>query len=64
MKKPLIEKEDFYYNEEGNMVMTEKCHLNRGYCCGNGCKHCPYKTFSNSSKGEEIKEILGDDKKS
>lgn len=42
MKKSLIEEEDFYYNEEGKMVMTAQYHLNRGYCCGNGCKHCPY----------------------
>jgi hypothetical protein len=38
----LIEGEDFYYNEEGNFVFTEKYHLQKGYCCGNGCKHCPY----------------------
>ncbi|MCW3462160.1 DUF5522 domain-containing protein [Chitinophaga nivalis] len=24
------------------MVLTEKFHLDRGYCCGNGCKHCPF----------------------
>lgn len=24
------------------MVLTAKYLLNRGYCCGNGCKHCPY----------------------
>jgi len=38
----LIEGEDFYFNEQGLMVLTEKFHLARGYCCGNGCKHCPY----------------------
>ena len=32
----------FYYNESGLMVLTEKYHLQRGYCCGNGCIHCPY----------------------
>jgi hypothetical protein len=40
--KELIEGEDFYYSEKGWMVMTEKFHLERGYCCGNGCRHCPY----------------------
>lgn len=40
--KQLIEGVDFYYNEEGLMVLTEKYHLERGYCCGNGCRHCPY----------------------
>jgi len=24
------------------MVFTEKYHLEKGFCCGNGCKHCPY----------------------
>lgn len=38
----LIEGEDFYFNEQGLMVLTAKYHLNRGRCCGNGCKHCPY----------------------
>ncbi|MES2848801.1 MAG: DUF5522 domain-containing protein [Bacteroidota bacterium] len=38
----LVEGEDFYYNEEGYMVLTEKFHLQKGFCCGNSCKHCPY----------------------
>ena len=38
----LIEGKDFYYNEEGLFVFTESYHLQKGYCCGNGCKHCPY----------------------
>jgi Family of unknown function (DUF5522) len=40
--KALIEGEDFYYNEEGYVVLTAKYHLQKGTCCGNGCKHCPY----------------------
>jgi len=32
---------DFYY-ESGFMVFTEKFHLKRGFCCGNGCRNCPY----------------------
>jgi hypothetical protein len=42
VSKQLIEGVDFYYNESGYIVLTERYHLNRGYCCGNGCKHCPY----------------------
>jgi hypothetical protein len=42
MKNELIEGEDFYYNEDGYIVLTEKYHLMKGYCCGNGCRHCPY----------------------
>lgn len=32
----------YYMNEDGLVVLTEKYHLLRGYCCGNGCKHCPF----------------------
>jgi len=38
----LTEGTHFYYNEEGLVVLTEAYHLEKGYCCGNGCKHCPY----------------------
>jgi uncharacterized protein DUF5522 len=38
----LAEGEDFYYNAEGYIVLTEKFHLKKGFCCGNGCLHCPY----------------------
>lgn len=34
--------DDFYINENGYMVFTEAYHLKRGYCCKNGCTHCPY----------------------
>ena len=37
-----IEGIDYYINEQGLVVLTEKYHLDRGYCCGNGCRHCPY----------------------
>lgn len=33
---------DFYFNEEGLMVLTAAYHLKRGNCCGKGCLHCPY----------------------
>jgi hypothetical protein len=39
----LREGEDYYYNEEKLMVLTASFLMKRGYCCGNGCKHCPYK---------------------
>lgn len=38
----LKEGEDYYFNEAGLMVLTEKFHLKKGFCCGNVCKHCPY----------------------
>ncbi|HKK88938.1 MAG TPA: DUF5522 domain-containing protein [Saprospiraceae bacterium] len=37
-----LQKEDYYYNEDGLLVFTAQFHLKRGYCCGNACKHCPY----------------------
>lgn len=30
------------YKEGEALVFTEQYHLRRGYCCGNGCRHCPY----------------------
>ncbi len=37
----LVEDEDFY--REGDfIVFTRLYHLRRGYCCGSGCRHCPY----------------------
>jgi hypothetical protein len=38
----LVQGEDYYINEQGYRVMTELYHLKRGWCCKNGCKHCPY----------------------
>jgi hypothetical protein len=38
----LTENIDYYFNNEGLMVLTEKYLLERGHCCGNGCRHCPY----------------------
>jgi len=38
----LTEQLDYYFNEQGNMVLTAHYLLRRGYCCGNGCLHCPY----------------------
>ena len=31
-----------FYIENGKYVFTKEFHLSRGYCCGNGCRHCPY----------------------
>lgn len=42
MKNSWLEGEDYYYNEQGFIVLTAKYHSDRGYCCGNGCRHCPY----------------------
>jgi len=33
--------EDFYWDGP-YVVFTAAYHRNRGFCCGNGCRHCPY----------------------
>lgn len=33
---------DFYFDAGGLMIFTAAYHLRRGYCCGSGCRHCPY----------------------
>ncbi len=33
---------DYYLDAQGLLVFTERYHLLRGYCCQNGCRHCPY----------------------
>ena len=43
MKRPdLIEGIDYYINNDGYIVLTEKYHRDKGFCCGMGCRHCPY----------------------
>lgn len=31
-----------FYVEDGSYVFTAQYLLRRGFCCGNGCRHCPY----------------------
>lgn len=38
-----------YYKENGNIVFTAEFHKKRGFCCGSGCRECPY---IQSKKGE------------
>ena len=37
-----VEGLDFYFDADGLMVLTRRYLLNRGRCCGSGCRHCPY----------------------
>jgi iron complex transport system substrate-binding protein len=41
LKGELTERRD-YYTEGGAMVFTASYLQRRGYCCGSGCRHCPY----------------------
>lgn len=53
-RKPLFDDDElFYTNESGMFVMTRQYLLQRGYCCGNGCLHCPY----------EYKNVLNPERK-
>jgi len=38
---PALQDGDCYY-EAGRMVFSASYHLRRGFCCGSGCRHCPY----------------------
>jgi len=40
---------DFQTTKDGYRIMTASFLKNRGYCCGNGCKNCPY--FPKANKG-------------
>ena len=60
----LVLNEDFYYNEQGFVVLTEKYHLKKGYCCGNGCRHCPYQYEAvPEPKPSELLSIKSDEEK-
>jgi hypothetical protein len=40
-KDKLIEGVD-YYMEGERVIFMALFHLERGQCCGNGCRHCPF----------------------
>ncbi len=44
---PLLAGRD-YYLENGAWVFTAHFLSSRGYCCGSGCRHCPYKKNEDS----------------
>ena len=58
MKRELAEGIDYYLNEEGLLTFTSKYLLERGYCCGNGCRHCPfdYEAVPEPLKSQKIRE--------
>ncbi|MFZ9856013.1 MAG: cysteine-rich CWC family protein [Limisphaerales bacterium] len=40
---PLPTPDEYYWEPgTGRMVLTAKYLLRRGYCCGHGCRHCPW----------------------
>lgn len=51
-ERPLIEGEDYVMDPRGYRIFLAKYHVDRGYCCGNGCRHCPF--FPKHMKGNRI----------
>ena len=45
----LVEGRD-YYIENGYWVFTAAYLRARGYCCGSGCRHCPYSGSATQEK--------------
>lgn len=56
-KKEFVKDID-YYLESGFVIFTEKYHKDRGTCCGNNCRHCPYEP-----KAIKGNQIIAEDKK-
>jgi len=48
----LKEGADYYLSPQGFRVMTEAYLTRRGYCCANGCRHCPY--WPKAQKGNTV----------
>jgi len=38
----MIEGLEYYIDVDGKYVFTELYHTQRGHCCGNACRHCPF----------------------
>lgn len=34
--------EDYIHLPDGRIAFSEAYHLKRGYCCGSGCRYCPF----------------------
>jgi hypothetical protein len=61
MGAKLVEEVDYYFNEKGLMVLTAHFLRNRGYCCGNGCRHCPYpkEVYEQARLKKQQGQVLG-----
>jgi hypothetical protein len=50
----LVPGKDYYLDENGNIVFSKEYHLNRGYCCKNGCRHCPW-SYGKNKDGRNVR---------
>jgi hypothetical protein len=55
----LVEGLDFYL-EDGLFVLTARYLAQRGYCCGNGCRHCPWTTAADTPDAQQGQPPHGD----
>ncbi len=65
----LQQEKHFYFDDNGFLVFTEQFHLKKGFCCGLGCRHCPYnyvnvpenervRLLTNKQKDKELKQFV------
>lgn len=57
MNKNLINNVDFYMEGE-RVIFTALFHIQRGQCCGNRCRHCPYTPKHKKGKVELAEEFI------
>jgi len=50
-----------YYVEGGMLVFTAAYHLRRGWCCGSGCRHCPYRVTEGADVRQHEEHAVGDE---
>lgn len=43
----------------GYTVITEYAHRNRGVCCGNGCRHCPFDHVNVAIDSPNLEKVPG-----
>jgi hypothetical protein len=51
--------EDYYFEGE-TIVFTAAYHVRRGYCCGSGCRHCPYGHCNVPGAGDDQRPAAAD----
>lgn len=60
MKQHDFIKDIHYYLDGDRVIFTEQYHIQRGECCGNRCRHCPFepKYSKGSTKLDEVWEKI------
>ena len=43
MSEPELKEGEDFYMDGPYLVFTAEYHHKRGYCCGSGCRHCPFR---------------------